>query len=119
NFAKSTLLNGKLIMKSNETKLNPTQTLATNLAAECVASCQRLIERLKTAKAGILSEFRQNLRGNRPILEPAINEPEAQAWQEGFALLLFPTLAAEKAREVAAWQANQQLVRGVGPRTHR
>jgi hypothetical protein len=45
------------------------------------------------------------------VLELAVNEAEALAWQTGFPQLLFPTLAVEKARAVATWHEHQQSLR--------
>jgi len=45
------------------------------------------------------------------LLELALNEAEALAAQTGYPHLVFPVLAAEKVRSVAAWDARQQRVR--------
>jgi hypothetical protein len=42
------------------------------------------------------------------LLELAMNEAEALAWQTDFPQLFFPTLAAEKAGAVAGWHARQR-----------
>jgi len=49
------------------------------------------------------------------VLELALNEAEALAWQTGLGHLLFPVLAWEKARAVARWHTRQQSIRRTEP----
>jgi hypothetical protein len=46
------------------------------------------------------------------MLRLALNEAEALAWQTLYPHLVFPDLAAEKVRGVAAWNSRQQLIGG-------
>ena len=82
-----------------------------NFVHVCRASCRRVLAQLKAAKASILAEFRDRLEDHDHVLELALNEAEALAWQSGFPQLLFPTLATEKAQSVAQWHARQRFVR--------
>ena len=45
------------------------------------------------------------------MLRLALNEAEAIAWQTEYPHLIFPTLAQEKAEEVAAWQEHALAIR--------
>jgi len=70
---------------------------------------------LAAVRATIESDF-AGLREQQPrVLHLALNEAEVLAWQTGFPELLFPTLAQEKARQLAAWNERQQSLRRGGP----
>jgi hypothetical protein len=77
-------------------------------AQACLGSCRKLLTQIQSTKAAILAEFRETLEEHSHLLDLAVNEAEALAWQTGFPQLVFPTLAAEKARAVADWHAHQQ-----------
>jgi hypothetical protein len=97
----------KFIMKPND--IYQTQAfIGRTVRGVCLDSCQRLLAHLEAARARILAEFRANLQGHERVLELAVNEAEALAWQTGFPQLLFPALAAEKARSVETWHRRQQ-----------
>ena len=81
------------------------------LIASCTASCKKLVGRIQSLKKALLNEFGQRARSYDRMLELALNEAEALAHQTGFPFLTFPTLAREKAEEVAAWKHHQQAVR--------
>lgn len=66
---------------------------------------------MEKVKASIVSEFRDRLEADRHVLELAINEAEALAWETGYPQLLFPDLAIEKAHAVAGWHERQQALR--------
>lgn len=87
---------------------NDQQLSATNSYLTC---CQKLVARLDNAKAGIVNEFRDKLADYSHLLELAVNEAEALAWETDFPELLFPSLALEKANNVAAWNSRQQAIR--------
>ena len=87
-----------------------------NFAQVCLSSCRRFLAQVKKIKAGILAEFRTRVEDQDHVLELALNEAEALAWQSGFPQLLFPMLAMEKAQSVAQWHAHQRLVRGQSSR---
>ncbi len=94
---------------------HPPTTPSIRFAHRCINSCRRLLARLQKSKSSVLAEFRDRFTGNEHLLELAVNEAEALAWDTGFPGLLFPTLAAEKAGAVAAWQARQQRIREYQP----
>ena len=81
------------------------------LAATCLRTCRDLITRLAATKEAIYAEFRDLLEGDERVLRLALAEAEALAWQTGFPHLVFPTLAAEKARAAVSWHAHQHIVR--------
>jgi hypothetical protein len=105
-----------LTMKPNTLKrTDPPETGAEpTFAGACLSSCRKLLAQIESAKASILAEFRERLEPHEHLLELAVNEAEALAWETGFPQLLFPTLAVEKARDVATWHTRQQFVRRNG-----
>ena len=66
---------------------------------------------MQNAKAEIVAEFSAGLREHAHLVELAVNEAEALAWQTGFPQLLFPTLATEKARALTDWHKRQHTLR--------
>ena len=79
-----------------------------NAAQVCLASCRKLIASLARTKNALLSEFRKTLAGHEQLVNLALNEAEALAWETGFPQLVFPTLATEKVQALAAWDARQR-----------
>lgn len=83
----------------------------------CIESCKKLLTQMENVKAAVVSDFRDRLEEHHRILELALNEAEALAWESGFPQLLFPDLALEKAFAVAGWHQRQQAVlRRASPR---
>ena len=82
-----------------------------SFSSRCVASYKRLLAQIEEVKAAIVNEFRGRLEADQRVLELAVNEAEALAWDTGFPQLLFPDLAAEKAVAVAGWHERQQALR--------
>ena len=74
-------------------------------------SCQKLLNSIKSAKEDLLCEFRPSVGPNDRMLRLALNEAEGLARETDFPLLVFPTLAREKAEAVAAWKVRQQSIR--------
>ena len=104
-------------MKSNEINNMGTPAIArSTFARACLASCRKVLAQIQRTKAGILAEFREGLEEHEHLLELALNEAEALAWQSGFPQLLFPALATEKAQSVATWHERQRLMRSEGAR---
>jgi len=87
------------------------QNFYSSIGSRCVASCKKLLAQIEEVKAAVMSEFRDRLEADRRVLELAVNEAEALAWETGFPQLLFPDLAAEKAYAVAGWHQRQQALR--------
>jgi hypothetical protein len=82
----------------------------------CSASCYRLLTKLDIAKSRILAEFQSRMGGQDRMLHLAMIEAEALAWQTEFPLLVFPTLAQEKAEAVVAWSNRQASLLHSPPR---
>lgn len=70
--------------------------------------CQRVLQGFARVKRSLL---RGSGNDFDRLLQLAINEAEALAWESGFPHLLFPALAEEKARAVAEWQVRQEAIR--------
>jgi|ERR1051325_5946586 hypothetical protein len=81
-----------------------------SFAANCFASCRKILAQIENARDAVLSEFRRTIGANEQLLRLALNEAEALAWQSGIPHLVFPTLALEKAQAVVAWSARQQSI---------
>jgi hypothetical protein len=81
------------------------------LAARCRISYGRWIKRLRQIKQEIRQEFAPALEGYESVLNLALNEAEAMAWQTPYPHLFFPTLAQEKAAEVRRWAFRQRGIR--------
>lgn len=95
-------------------QLNPIQSDAgakSNIKRVCAASCRKILEQIENLKTRIVSEFREGLAQDQHVLELAVNEAEALAWQSGFPQLFFPALALEKAHAISNWYARQQSLR--------
>jgi hypothetical protein len=82
-----------------------------NFSERCIASCRKLLAQIEDVKAQVVAEFRGRLEGHQHVLELALNEAEALAWQTDFPQLFFPALATEKAGAVAQWHSRQQSLR--------
>jgi hypothetical protein len=91
-------------------KRNTTVPANRTFGSACLATCQKLIAGIQHAKEAILAEFRETLKTQEHLLRLAVNEAEALAWQTDFPHLVFPALAMEKVRAVAAWQARQRSI---------
>jgi hypothetical protein len=81
------------------------------LVRVCLASGRKLIAQVQKAKRAILKEFRETGKAHEQLLQLALNEAEAVAWQTEFPHLVFPLLAMEKAQAVAVWQTRQESIR--------
>src|SRR5215471_11327161 len=73
--------------------------------------CRKAVTQIERAKQSIVSEFRDRFNEHEHVLELAVNEAEALAWQTDYPHLLFPALAMEKAQAVADWQRRQWFFR--------
>lgn len=79
--------------------------------AACAASCRKLLAQFQAVKRRLLDEFRPSALDQARMVELALNEAEALAYQSGVPVLVFPLLAREKVEAVAAWQQHQRMVR--------
>ena len=82
-----------------------------NFGVRCVASCRKLLAQIENVRDQVVAEFRDRLDDHKHVLDLALNEAEALAWESGFPQLFFPVLATEKASAVAGWHVRQQSLR--------
>lgn len=66
-------------------------------------------------KRALVREFGQGLAGHEPMLQAAMREAEALAWQTPYPCLLFPLLAEEKVAGVRRWLTRQKAIRRSSP----
>lgn len=81
----------------------------------CRESCRRIRAQIAVVKEAILAESSRAFPAPERLVRLALNEAEAAAWQTKYPHLFFPTLAVEKVRGVAEWNARQQSVRRNSP----
>jgi hypothetical protein len=81
----------------------------------CRACCRKIRAQIAGVKEAIFAEYSRALQAPDRLVRLALNEAEAAAWQTNYPHLFFPTLAAEKVRAVAHWNARQQFVRENSP----
>ena len=72
--------------------------------------CRELSRQVEAIKRGVAREFGTAISGQTQLLNAALIEAEALAWQTPYPHLLFPVLAQEKASAVARWAARQRSV---------
>jgi hypothetical protein len=109
---RTTIEIGELKMNANEYS-KPLET-ARNLSVACIASCRKILGQIEKIKTGLVAEFRGTFGQDSHLVELALNEAEALAWQAGFPQLAFPTLAAEKVESLAVWKKHQDSIRQHG-----
>jgi hypothetical protein len=94
----------------NTTDVNNPFTTEQTLANRCVQSCKKLLAGIRATRNRIANEFHATREANEQLVQLALNEAEALAWQTPYPHLLFPALALEKVQSVATWQARQQAL---------
>jgi hypothetical protein len=95
-------------MKTNNKVNNVVETKA--LSGTCATAHQGVAEQLNAVKREVFSEYQSALGANDQLLRLALIEADALAHQTDYPHLLFPMLAAEKARNAARWQFHQQFL---------
>ena len=80
------------------------------LGTLCLRSCRKILAKIRKAKDAIFAEARGTLDTHERMLQLALNEAEALAWQTEYPHLVFPALAAEKVHAVADWDRHQRSV---------
>jgi len=83
-----------------------------NFTDRWMDSCRKFLAQIEKVKEQVKDEYRGLMGGRQHLLELAMNEAEALAWQTDFPQLFFPTLATEKARAVAGWHVQQRRLLG-------
>ena len=96
-------------MKSNKTEQNRENVESgTTFKSTCLASCQKILARIASAKEAIFNESFEVLKTHERLLRLALNEAEAAARQTMYPHLFFPTLAMEKVQAVITWNTRVQ-----------
>jgi len=98
-------------MKTSQTTNTLNRTTGTTLKQACLGACSKIAAQVARAKDAILAESRQLLGAPERMVQLALNEAEAVAWQTEYPHLVFPALAMEKVQNVAAWNHRQASVR--------
>jgi hypothetical protein len=88
-----------------------TRGLAGAITDLCLGPCQKVLAQVWKVKDAIFAEWRETLRDHQRLLRLALNEAEAMAFETDYPHLLFPAVAAEKARAVADWAGHQKSIR--------
>jgi hypothetical protein len=94
----------------NATNTNNCLTMKKTLSDRCVQSCKKLLAGIGAVRNRIANEFHATFEANEQLVQLAMNEAEALAWQTPYPHLLFPALALEKVQSVAIWQTRQQAL---------
>jgi hypothetical protein len=100
-------------MHTNEVRVNAIG--GNRLGSLCLRSCRKILAQMRKAKDAIFDEARGTLHPRERLLQLALNEAEALAWQTDYPHLVFPALATEKVRAVADWNRHQRSVRLTDP----
>lgn len=75
-----------------------------------MVACEKLVNQLNQVKRNIQAEFKSAFGLHGHLLQQALVEADALAWQTDYPHLFFPELAAEKANSAANWRARQQAL---------
>lgn len=76
-----------------------------------LGTCQRVLAAIEQAKESVKAQFASLREDHEHMLQLALNEAEALAWQTTYPHLLFPALAMEKVQAVNTWAVRQNAVR--------
>jgi hypothetical protein len=96
-------------MKTNELNEGRKNTsVGVAFSKACINCCRKILGQIRNAREMLLAEAREKLKGQEKLLRLAVNEAEALAWQTLYPQLVFPMLAVEKIRGVAAWSDQQR-----------
>src|SRR5262245_10384154 len=90
---------------SMKTKLNHDGRLTSTFA-----DSGRFSVRILRHRDGVHRELSNLNDRQRKLIDLALNEAEALAWQTDFPQLVFPTLAEEKARAAVEWYKRQETI---------
>jgi hypothetical protein len=75
-----------------------------------IKSLRNIQAAMSAARGKIERQFAALRAQQAHVLELALNEAEALAWETGFPQLVFPTLAMEKVSAVATWHSRQKSI---------
>lgn len=95
-------------MKTNHSQDKGVETRT--FKGACAAVVKNIASQIDVVKREVFAEFQSALGANDQLLRLALIEADALARQTEYPHLLFPLLAAEKARNAARWQFHQQFL---------
>jgi hypothetical protein len=93
--------------RSTENRVTP------KFSSACVEQCRKLAAHLASAKESLITELAESYEISERLLQLAVQEAEAIAWDTEYPHLVFPALAMEKVRVAANWQERQGVIRRV------
>lgn len=76
-----------------------------------LGACQKILNAIEQAREQVKARFTSLRETHEHMLQLALNEAEALAWQTTYPHLLFPALAEEKVQAVNVWAERQQTLR--------
>ncbi|HEY1171334.1 MAG TPA: hypothetical protein VGH19_08210 [Verrucomicrobiae bacterium] len=76
-----------------------------------IGACQKVLNAIEQARENLKSKFNNLREDHDHMVQLALNEAEALAWETTYPHLLFPTLAEEKVQAVNTWAVRQNAVR--------
>ncbi len=94
--------------QSNTQEVSPNQVCG-HIAT--LGACQKVIKAIEQARENLKSKFNNLREDHEHMVQLALNEAEALAWETTYPHLLFPTLAEEKVQAVNTWAVRQNAVR--------
>lgn len=80
-------------------------------ANTCLTCGQKFVAQIERVKNNIVADFHETLKAHEQLLNRAVGEAEALAWQTAYPQLVFPTLAVEKVQALAGWSERQEIIR--------
>jgi hypothetical protein len=72
--------------------------------------CRKALALVAQIKTAMLAEHEDRETDCKHLVQLALNEAEALAWQTDYPHLFFPSLAAEKVQALGNWHVRQRLV---------
>jgi len=92
--------------------MNTTESNSKNVSnsqafkAACIGACENIAAQIGQVRDNIVAEFKGV---QQSLVQHAIVEADALAWQTEYPHLIFPLLATEKVQTIVQWQSRQQL----------
>lgn len=96
-------------MKTNQTAEN---NIVKIVPEAWVASGQKLVLGIERVKRNIAVQVQQTFQLPQRLIQVALNEAEALAWETEYPQLVFPALAEEKVASVSKWYGGGDALRG-------
>jgi hypothetical protein len=96
-------------MKTNQNQ-NRSDDALQNFTQACRASYHKWAAHIDQAKDRLMAEFADAFEAKDTLLNHALNQADALAWQTAYPHLVFPVLAVERVEAAARWHQRQQFV---------